>query len=204
MGEKILPEFQDFLISRDLIPEKHIRYYAYWVSRFLAFSNNNENMILEQKILHFLAKLRKDRTIEEWQVQQAETAINVYLKNYLNGDISIFCPGKKEESYTGNEDSFTAKEKVKDNLNLQRDYKDVVHKMRDMLRLRHYAYRTERTYLDWVKQFYIYLENTSKKTEPSLLSGNEVKNFLSYLALNRKVSASTQSQAFCCFSWPCP
>jgi hypothetical protein len=41
MGEKILPEFQDFLIFRDLIPEKNIRYYAYWVRRFLAFSNNN-------------------------------------------------------------------------------------------------------------------------------------------------------------------
>jgi hypothetical protein len=196
MGEKILPEFQDFLISRALIPEKNIRYYAYWVSRFLAFSNNNEDMMLEQRILHFLAKLRKDITIAEWQVQQAETAINVYLKNYLDGDVSIFCQGKKEESYAGNEDSHTVKEKEKDTFNLQLEYKDAVYKMREMLRLRHYAYRTERTYLDWVKQFYIYLENTRKKTESSLLNGNEVKNFLSYLALNRKVSASTQNQAF--------
>jgi len=41
---KTLPEFQNFLLSRKLAPENNVPLYAYWVSKFLAFSNNNENL----------------------------------------------------------------------------------------------------------------------------------------------------------------
>jgi len=37
-GQKLLPEFQKFLLERKLVPGKNIPYFAYWVSRFLAFA----------------------------------------------------------------------------------------------------------------------------------------------------------------------
>jgi len=40
----ILPEFQDFLVSRSLVPEKNLSFYANWVSKFLAFCNRNEDL----------------------------------------------------------------------------------------------------------------------------------------------------------------
>jgi len=38
VADKLLPEFQNFLISRSLAPEKNTPFYAHWVSKFLAFS----------------------------------------------------------------------------------------------------------------------------------------------------------------------
>ena len=47
---KVLPEFQEFMIARKLVPEKYVSFYAHWVSRFLAFANRNVAMVPEQRI----------------------------------------------------------------------------------------------------------------------------------------------------------
>jgi hypothetical protein len=54
--------------------------------------------------------------------------------------------------------------------------------MRRLIRLKHYSYSTERTYLDWVKRFFTYLGET-KQSDPSQ---KDVKAFLSYLAIRQK------------------
>jgi integron integrase len=64
--------------------------------------------------------------------------------------------------------------------------------MRKLLRVRHYALRTEDAYLGWVQRFRGYLkrDDLSTATEP------EIRDFLSHLAIQDKVAASTQNQAF--------
>jgi integron integrase len=62
---------------------------------------------------------------------------------------------------------------------------------RDQLRTRHYSYRTEQTYLHWIKQFILFHD----KRHPALLGSDEIGNFLTHLAVKRTVSASTQNQA---------
>ena len=61
----------------------------------------------------------------------------------------------------------------------------------DVLRLEHYAIKTERSYLGWVKR-YMAFHNWRK---PSLMGEDEVRAFLTDLAVNGKVAASTQNQA---------
>lgn len=63
--------------------------------------------------------------------------------------------------------------------------------VRDSLRRRHYSIRTEEAYLGWIKQFILFHE----KRHPSELGAGHVSAFLSYLASERKVTASTQNQA---------
>ena len=63
-------------------------------------------------------------------------------------------------------------------------------RMRQELRVRHYAYRTEEAYLDWVRRFLRY-----SSTAPGELDESSVRRFLEHLALRRNVSASTQNQA---------
>ena len=63
--------------------------------------------------------------------------------------------------------------------------------MRERLRLRHYSYRTEQQYLAWVRRFILH----HRKRHPSTMGVAEVEGFLTYLAVERQVSASTQSQA---------
>jgi integron integrase len=63
--------------------------------------------------------------------------------------------------------------------------------VRDAIRRRHYADRTEEAYVHWIKRF-IYF---SGKKHPSLLGHAEVTAFLNYLAAERGVAAATQNQA---------
>jgi hypothetical protein len=57
--------------------------------------------------------------------------------------------------------------------------------------LRDYAYRTEQTYIDWIKRYIIF----HKKRHPKDMGANEIHEFIAYLATERKVATSTQNQA---------
>jgi integron integrase len=62
---------------------------------------------------------------------------------------------------------------------------------REKMRTRHMAYRTEQAYLQWIRRYIAF----HARRHPRDLGGPEVEQFLTYLAVQRKVSASTQSQA---------
>lgn len=63
--------------------------------------------------------------------------------------------------------------------------------VRDALRRRHYSYRTEQSYIQWIKRFIFF----SDKRHPKDLGAPEVTAFLSHLARDRDVAAATQNQA---------
>lgn len=67
----------------------------------------------------------------------------------------------------------------------------LLHRMRDHLRTRHYSIRTETAYLDWARRFILYHD----KRHPADMGAAEVAAFLTHLAVDRQVSASTQNQA---------
>jgi site-specific recombinase XerD len=58
-------------------------------------------------------------------------------------------------------------------------------------RVKHLAYRTEQSYVAWVKRFILF----HGKRHPQEMGPTEVRAFLTHLAVNRTVSASTQNQA---------
>jgi integrase len=59
------------------------------------------------------------------------------------------------------------------------------------LRLRHYSRRTEEAYVTWIRRFIIF----HGKKHPSLLGKDEIVRYLTWLAVQQQVSASTQNQA---------
>lgn len=63
--------------------------------------------------------------------------------------------------------------------------------VRQEIRTRHYSIRTEEAYTQWIKQFIFF----HGKRHPADLGEHEVTEFLSHLAVNRHISASTQNQA---------
>jgi integron integrase len=67
----------------------------------------------------------------------------------------------------------------------------LLEQVRDRIRTRHLSYRTEKTYLYWIRR-YIWFHNLK---HPRELGGPDVESFLTSLATNSKVSASTQNQA---------
>ena len=61
------------------------------------------------------------------------------------------------------------------------------------MRVKHYSLRTETSYVDWIKR---YIRHHGKR-HPKDMGAAEVEAFLTHLAVERNVSASTQNQAKC-------
>src|SRR5262245_16768528 len=59
------------------------------------------------------------------------------------------------------------------------------------IRARHMSYRTEKTYLHWIRRYIRH----HKRRHPREMGAPEVEDFLTALAVQNKVSASTQNQA---------
>ena len=73
----------------------------------------------------------------------------------------------------------------------QAPQKKLLDRMRDVLRLKHYAIRTETAYLDWARRFILFHD----KRHPETMNTPEIAAFLTHLAVDGRVAASTQTQA---------
>jgi len=172
MATDLLPEFQKYLLSRQLVPEENVSFYAWWVSRFLAFSNTREGLPGQLLVERFIEHLRQKKAIADWQLRQAQEAIRLYLDH--------FPEGKREGPPAVNTVSGSLSQK------------EAILKARQAIRLKHYSYKTERSYVDWIRRFYEYLQNVLKRdlVRQPLASG-DVQEYLSHLAIKQKVSSST-------------
>jgi len=66
-------------------------------------------------------------------------------------------------------------------------------RLREVIRLRHYANSTEKAYLHWTRRFLAYQRHAGGEGEPT---SDDVRAFLTRLAMAERVSSSTQNQAF--------
>jgi hypothetical protein len=73
----ILPEFQKFIAQHKLGPANQIPFYTYWVSKFLRFSNAQQDKSLDLRIQMFFDVLKKDKKLLDWQLIQADKAIKL-------------------------------------------------------------------------------------------------------------------------------
>lgn len=69
--------------------------------------------------------------------------------------------------------------------------KKLLDQVRDALRVKHYAYRTEESYLQWIRRYILF----HHKRHPKDMAEPEIQAFLTHLAVEANVSASTQNQA---------
>src|SRR5881628_1081413 len=65
--------------------------------------------------------------------------------------------------------------------------------VRDAIRVKHYSIRTEQAYVDWIRRFILFHD----KRHPDTMGEEQISAFLTYLAVQRHVAASTQNQALC-------
>jgi len=69
--------------------------------------------------------------------------------------------------------------------------KKLLDQLRDAIRLKHYSYSTEKTYVHWAKRYILF----HNKRHPAEMGAVEIESFLTHLAKEGNVSASTQNQA---------
>jgi len=73
----------------------------------------------------------------------------------------------------------------------------ILDRMRQVLRTKHYAYSTEQAYVQWARRDILFHD----KRHPQEMGGPEIESFLTHLAVEGHVSASTQTQALCAFAF---
>jgi len=147
---------------------------AYWVSRFLSFVRRHDvsaEEYHETLAMEFLEELRADKRVLDWQSRQADDAIKLYYFHYLGKSRSV-----------GSSVAASA------------DLPSVLKEVQRLIRLRHYSYSTERTYLQWINRFFSYALPDGRRLDD--LSSDDFRDYLSHLAMKQKVAASTQTQAF--------
>src|SRR5215510_3721690 len=69
--------------------------------------------------------------------------------------------------------------------------KKLLDQVRDAIRTKHYSYRTEQAYLEWIKRFILF----HGKRHPKDMGAPEVHAYITYLAAERNIASSTQNQA---------
>ncbi len=74
---------------------------------------------------------------------------------------------------------------------MQKEQSPFLEKVRNAIRVRHYSIRTEQAYLDWTRRYIRF----HRKCHPQYMGEAEVRSFLTHLAVDRNVAASTQNQA---------
>jgi hypothetical protein len=181
MSKESLTGFEDYIVRHELVPAKYARYHRLWVERWIAFGGGGVGTEADTVRRRFLEQLTRDGRTADWQVRQADDAVKLYLWNYLpavgNGGSASAVVPPAAPTPAGADDSLRC--------------------LRDELRLRHYAYRTEQTYLEWAGRFLRYAAQCGNEPgEARPVATSTVKDFLTHLALDRQVSASTQNQAF--------
>ncbi len=74
---------------------------------------------------------------------------------------------------------------------MEKPPKKLLEQVSDVIRLKHYSYKTEKSYVNWIKRYIIF----HNKRHPKEMSGKEIEEFLTHLAVEENVAASTQNQA---------
>ncbi|HVO67830.1 MAG TPA: integron integrase [Syntrophales bacterium] len=174
--DKSLPEFQKFLLEEKLAPESNVPSYAHWVNRYLDYAKKHRLSVVvyqEGAVTAYLDALQSDRRIFKWQHRQANEALRLYFTQYLKKMAERVPSISRPADVTG-----------------------LLKEGRRLIRFRHYSHSTERVYLQWIERFLDYVFHAEKKTKISDIATGDYKNFLVYLSHKRKVSSSTQNQAF--------
>ena len=191
-----LPDFQQYLFLKKLVPEKNITYYAYWANQYLAFSKSLNNVGSDDTIRLFIESLHNRPNINEWQIQQARRAAQIYLNYFIDkqsqSSNNTKPPDLLNTSSTPQHYSITQESQEAAAITPEM----IILKLQEAIRVKHYSLSTERTYIDWVKRFLNYTGAGEKATLTKNPDSQSIKEFLTHLAIKKNVSASTQNQAF--------
>jgi len=71
-------------------------------------------------------------------------------------------------------------------------WETAIQSLTNTIRIRHYSDKTLKTYTTWIYK----LRSYSQKQDPQTLTTSDVKSFLTFLAVQKRMSASSQNQAF--------
>ena len=197
------------------------RHYVKWLRYYLDFCHKyNFQHTSQDSMAAFIEKLKEKKQAENLR-DQAHYAISIYYEmeqcsggKNQNG-ISIgnvaqagrtsletsFSNTKENQlnqvisTYAGGQPGSAGKPISCNNVRLKQsgaDWSRVFSELKNAIMMRHYSPKTLKTYSGWTRKFQAY----TKSKDPGLVSVEDVKAFLTWMAVEKGFSASSQNQAF--------
>ena len=164
----MIAQFKRYLTENARIRDKYVPYYLKWIAECHAYLNIPHGQTISAGgKQQFLHYMSK--THRDWQVKQADYAIRLY---------SFFLSRQGKQSPSGLSD-------------IEKEWSTLEDETGKAIRLRHRSLNTEKAYLSWLRRFREFIGSES----PLHLNGTDLQDFLTHLAVERRVSSSTQSQA---------
>ncbi len=216
--DKLWVKFERYLAA-ETVDKKKWPAYKKWLLFYLDFCKKyNHDYTSEASVKPFQAKL-KSKNQKPAQLKQAAKSVAIYQRMVRDADLERArvkqrrVDGVAESSFAVAEPSRGA---VREENNMPETIDSAVTKncvieidqnpdasaraswvnefaeLKNNLKMRHYSPRTLKTYSHWVRKFQTFVSSKA----PQSVSVEDVKAFLTDLAVNKEVSASTQNQAF--------
>ena len=193
--ESIMAGFSSFLSKRNVPVTSH-NYYKKWLRYYLDYCYKYRFYSLSPGSLpSFLNKLKEKKQIGVQQ-KQAHEAIRLFyelvsqepnIKRVL-ASIEQQNHGVKDIGNSCNNNKKPEINKGETNCNWQKIYLGLDNE----IKVRHYSPKTLKSYAIWVRKFQYFTKSKNQEA----LSTSDVKEFLTFLAVEQKASASSQNQAF--------
>jgi len=187
--ERRLSSYGDFLLKRAMVLPGKEQYFILWVRRFFYDESSFKGRTWEEKLPQYLERLAGDPQIAAWQVDQADQAVRLYFQNFYAAEK---LPAQNDACSTaGNSKWF--------------DHRKALENLKEWMRIKHYAYKTEKSYLSWCARFFDYSRACKGCNETGCVavSSELIKDFLAQLATRHKAAKSTQNQAFSALLFLC-
>jgi integron integrase len=190
-------QFEDHM-RKKAVPKKNHGLFKKWLRYYLDFCERYQfSATRKESLPEFLGKLREKRQTKAQQ-EQAACAIGVFYDS-IDGKP----PSQKPPMALGSTPPRKAYHKdVKERSVHEASSKPLGTRgasweteyaaLANEIKVRHYSPKTLNTYRGWARKF----QTFTKSKQPPSLSTHDVKEFLTFLAVKRKVSSSTQNQAF--------
>lgn len=155
---------KNYLLDDVKIKKEVIQYYLKRIKNVIDYYKkkfgDEISNIEKDKFLDYISN-----SLEEWQIKQADYAIKLY-NFYVN---------KNNQS---------------ESIDKSSSWDKYLEQYINIIRLKHLAYNTEKTYTYWLKYFKNYI-----RVEVNKLTFEHLENFLTYLAVEKKIAPATQNQA---------
>jgi len=194
--------FSQGLMNRGVVTGKH-DFYRNWVRKFIGFVQPRKwNQALREDVEQFLELMVREGKAG-WQIAQANESLELFYKevapmSWAQRDwpptpssmelsdarpAAVIRPPLAERNHSWDGKS--------DQGELEKRWEPFLEEVRETLRSQRYAYRTEQSYLEWVRRFLLFV----RPAQRSSLDRKSLEDYLNYLSLERRVAASTQNQA---------
>ena len=192
-------QYLDLLVYKE-VPSVQHRWYVRHVERFLAFHKSTRVPdITAEQLISWFEKHSSDSNLVDWQFHQLVDALEILFvdlgKTALSSQIDWHFWKDGARAFENNHGT-VARDLPTDTLvslssQVNPASAEVLTQMMNLIRARHYSIRTEKSYLDWASRFLRSLGDLPIED----ITSEHVESFLTYLALQRKVAASTQNLA---------